>query len=526
MLKLRKGKTKSILEASIDAALLGVEVYNKPRTTFRTQGYIALMIIAWTRLFHAYFRKTIGEKYYYKKKNGRYEIVEGDRKSWDIKTCITKYNKLGEAAKSNLYFFITLRNKIEHRSIIKSEIDNLIFGECQSLLYNYENRLIHLFGPEYALHENLVYSLQFSHLRTEEQEQAHRKAWSKEIKEIWNYVERYRTNLRDEIFNSQEYSIKLIQIPKISNTNRNDLAIEFVKWSELSEEDKERYNKLHAIIKDKVVEKEKVKVVKIKPDDVLYGLEEGACDKPSQIARITRNARESEGVLLHEKFSDKLLDETNNVMSLNELLAKGSKKFVYTKEVYYQIYSKRETVGVPDEQIELLALTGFNFYAPVLSWLLQLPLERCTKIIKEVSNDPKHPSVYNIMKLTILLGYHAEEWLDQRLMKKWRAKGFIPPAYYAFKEMRRQARTKDRRLAALRTEADRQIKFFTKKEVLTTILLKNPDKAKNLLSKYCMYVSLGEKKWRDICRFLDVLAYGNEISAQGYKIVQLLRGSG
>jgi len=35
-MKLRKGKTKSLLESSIDAALLAVEVYNKPRTTFRS----------------------------------------------------------------------------------------------------------------------------------------------------------------------------------------------------------------------------------------------------------------------------------------------------------------------------------------------------------------------------------------------------------------------------------------------------------------------------------------------------------
>ena len=71
---LRKGKTKSTLEASIDSALLAVEIYNKPRTTFRTDAFIALMIMAWTRLFHAFFNSTIGDRYYYKKKNGRYEL--------------------------------------------------------------------------------------------------------------------------------------------------------------------------------------------------------------------------------------------------------------------------------------------------------------------------------------------------------------------------------------------------------------------------------------------------------------------
>lgn len=65
-MKLRKGKTKSILDASIDAALLAVEIYNKPRTTFRSEGFITMMIMAWTRLFHAHFNQSIGDKYYYK----------------------------------------------------------------------------------------------------------------------------------------------------------------------------------------------------------------------------------------------------------------------------------------------------------------------------------------------------------------------------------------------------------------------------------------------------------------------------
>ncbi len=82
---IRKGKTKTILESSIDSALLAVEVYNKPRATFRCRAYVTLMIIAWTSLFHAYFNRTIGNKYYDKKKNGRYEIVDGEKKTWDLK---------------------------------------------------------------------------------------------------------------------------------------------------------------------------------------------------------------------------------------------------------------------------------------------------------------------------------------------------------------------------------------------------------------------------------------------------------
>lgn len=248
-MKLRKGKTKSILEGSIDAALLAVEVYNKPRTTFRSQAYIVLMIIAWTRLFHAYFRKTIGDRYYYKEK-GRYQLIDGERKAWEFKTCIDKYGNLSEPIRENLQFFIGLRNKIEHHNVTEREVDVLIFGECQSLLYNYENLLIQIFGEEYALNESLAFSLQFSSMRPEEQRQASKSVLSAEAREIRNYIENYQSVLRDEVFNSQEYSIKFIQIPKVANTNRNDLAVEFVRADEL---DPDTLQHITAIIKDKRV---------------------------------------------------------------------------------------------------------------------------------------------------------------------------------------------------------------------------------------------------------------------------------
>lgn len=53
MIILRQGKAKSILENSINSALTAVETYNRPRVQFRTENYIILMIIAWTKLFHA-----------------------------------------------------------------------------------------------------------------------------------------------------------------------------------------------------------------------------------------------------------------------------------------------------------------------------------------------------------------------------------------------------------------------------------------------------------------------------------------
>jgi len=228
--------------------------------------------MAWTRLFHAYFNSK-GIKHYYKK-NGKFELIDGEKKSWELSTCVKKFKKLGEPVEKILDFFIKLRNKIEHRYIDNREIDNIIFGECQAFLYNYETLLIDLFGIEYSINESLVYSLQFSRLRTKNQLKANKSALSKDTSELSTFIESFRNDLTEDIYNSQEFSIKLIQIPKISNTSRNDAAIEFVKWDELNEEDRKAYEQIAVIIKDKKVFIEAANIKRLKPGEVITKVNE------------------------------------------------------------------------------------------------------------------------------------------------------------------------------------------------------------------------------------------------------------
>jgi len=277
-MSLRKGKTKSILENSIDSALLAVEIYNKPRTRFRVENYIILMIIAWTRLFHAHFNNTIGSKYFYKE-GSRYKRIDGEKKAWEIKTCMKKYGKLSKAEEKNLNFFIKLRNKIEHRHIEKETLGTLIFGECQALLYNFENTLIKLFGNDYSINENLAFSLQFSKVMTKEQKQAQKSLLSREVKSLVEYINKYRNELSDEVFNSQEYSIKFIAIPKVANASRNDLSVEFLKWNSLTNKEKQEVQKLTAIIKDKVVKVEGSNTNRYRPSVIVNKVvKSGICD--------------------------------------------------------------------------------------------------------------------------------------------------------------------------------------------------------------------------------------------------------
>lgn len=40
-----------------EASMLALDIYNRPGTVFRTQGFTVMMIIAWTSLFHSFHRR-------------------------------------------------------------------------------------------------------------------------------------------------------------------------------------------------------------------------------------------------------------------------------------------------------------------------------------------------------------------------------------------------------------------------------------------------------------------------------------
>lgn len=263
--KLRKGLAKYLLQNSIESVLTAVEIYNKPKTQFKVQSFIALMIIGWTKALHAYFHVN-GVKYFYKNKDGKYELIDGEYKSWELKTCIKEYAKFESAVKANLHFFIKFRNKVEHRDLTDTDIEMITFGECQSLLYNYESFIITEFGEEYSVNQSLAFALQFSTSRTVEQQKSQKRQLSKELTDIKTFIDKYKQSLSDEVFSSQRYSVKFLIIPKISNTKRGDLSIDFVREDSLTYED---YNKITAVIKDKIITQEVANLGKLKPSQVV-----------------------------------------------------------------------------------------------------------------------------------------------------------------------------------------------------------------------------------------------------------------
>ena len=250
-MKRQSQKVKELLEKAKDSALLAVEIYNKPRTSFRSGGFIVFMSIAWLALFHAIFERK-GVKYFYRK-NGRFVMIEGEKKAWELSKCVKKYyREQSNPARKNLDFFIKLRNKIEHRFLPRLDLD--IFGECQALLINFENLLTSEFGEEHTIKENLVFALQFSSILQEKQQQALKIKESKEYKNVKQFIENYRSHLSDDIRNSLNYSFRVFLIPKVGGHKKSsDVAIEFVKYDPTKPEEQEKYKKSLVAIKEKQV---------------------------------------------------------------------------------------------------------------------------------------------------------------------------------------------------------------------------------------------------------------------------------
>ncbi len=246
-------EVKILIQKARESAMLAVETYNRPTASFRSGAYVVLMIIAWTSLFHAIFIRRRIKPFYRKKNSKRYERVDGDPKRWELKECLACYYRADNPpARSNLDFFIGLRNKIEHCSL--AQLDPAIFGECQAMLLNFETLLMSEFGERYAIRAGLTFSLQFSRLPQKGQSIVNAKSQQKMFKFVKNYIDAFRSSLSTEAQSSLEYSFKVYLVPKISNNLSNDVvAVEWVKYDPSKPDEMKQYERVVAMIKPKEI---------------------------------------------------------------------------------------------------------------------------------------------------------------------------------------------------------------------------------------------------------------------------------
>ena len=75
------------LNKSKEAALNAVQTFNNPLTTFKTETFIVLMVVAWTYMLHAYYGREHVEYRYFKQNKVRRRFdrtKSGAFRYWDL----------------------------------------------------------------------------------------------------------------------------------------------------------------------------------------------------------------------------------------------------------------------------------------------------------------------------------------------------------------------------------------------------------------------------------------------------------
>lgn len=245
----RIGSIKSeLLCKSREAALAAVQIFNNPNITFRAESYIVLMIIAWTYLFHAYYRSHKIEYRYFTQQDKRRKFdktKKGAFKNWELERCLNdRQSPIDKDTGNNLRFLIGLRNEIEHQ--MTTRIDDLLSARFQACCLNYNYYIKKLFKKVDGIDKHLSFSLQLSTISTEQKDML---SDHPEIPaNIQGYIQDFDSGLNDIEYSSQRYAYRIIFVPKTANRRgQADRVIEFVKSdSPLAK----RINSEYAVIKE------------------------------------------------------------------------------------------------------------------------------------------------------------------------------------------------------------------------------------------------------------------------------------
>lgn len=218
-----------LISKSREAALSAVQLFNNPNTTFKTESFIVLFIIAWTYLLHAYYRKIKVEYRYHELINGRkyFEKIDGDYKFWDLSKCISGPKcPLDKNTINNLQFMIGLRNQIEHR---KSEgIDGYFSARYQACALNFNFYLKKLHGDRYSLDRKLALSLQFAEFDYD-QSQIMKDAIKMIPTHIRTYVADFENQLTENEIEDERFAYRLLFSKVVAKrTGQADRLIEFL----------------------------------------------------------------------------------------------------------------------------------------------------------------------------------------------------------------------------------------------------------------------------------------------------------
>ena len=201
---------QELIEKARESALSSVQIFNNPLIKFKSEIFIVLIVIAWTYLLHAYYRKNKINYKYIKTKTAKRTTYEktpgGAYKYWDLSKCLRSERcPLDDATKKNLDFLIEFRHEIEHRMTTK--IDNKVSSKFQACCLNFNKYIQDFFGKNFSITKYLSFSLQFSSISVSQKEEL--LADTALPKHIASFINNFETNTDVSLKNQASYDYKV-----------------------------------------------------------------------------------------------------------------------------------------------------------------------------------------------------------------------------------------------------------------------------------------------------------------------------
>jgi hypothetical protein len=223
-----------ILMESQRHALKAVDEWNCSSGHF--SDFLTHMHKAWHYLLHAEFHRAKTDYHYRDTKTGRYVLIDGEPKAWDLEWCLKqRYTNGADPVRLNAELFVALRNKVEHR--YEHDLKIATGGKAQALVINYEQEMVAHFGAKFSLADQLRFPISVQALTAEGRAQLQQAA-RRLPKKTRDLVAKYEAAIDSTVLDDLKYDYRVRLVPIVGSKTDAHLAINFVKLDDLTEDER------------------------------------------------------------------------------------------------------------------------------------------------------------------------------------------------------------------------------------------------------------------------------------------------
>lgn len=403
---MRKRKSpiaKSLLNNSVSAMISTIELHNKPEIKYRYETVVILLLNSWELALKSYLYKN-------HKKDVR--IFEKDGRTKPFENCLNitglKLGKDFNPIKENLDVLYNYRNQVAHFYL--DEINPILFSLVSKSIIFYSKFINDNFGIDLTETSDLIllpigFKRPISPIDYISNTSVNKNT-SKEVKDFLKTIIVATENLHNQDIDEAifvEFKMNLTNVSRIKNA---DLIAGI-----------DNSSKATLTINTKPINK-----IKIGSD--------------GQPLFLTNDKSTANALLVHEELQDNIFEEINNILDANRILGKNSNKFLLGTSVYYRIYSERDYVNYTISDFEMLAKYGaIDTYSPFIFWLTKLPALKIAEIFTQLIENPKHPNISSIIKLSFIFQNRIPDILKEYFDNKYKDFKQKPQFCYTFNDI-------------------------------------------------------------------------------------------